>query len=105
MGVGRIFSKGSNSAFSRGRLLKSIFFRDATEVKFHFQQLKVRERHFSSKKRLNKNFQYSGGRKAPPCYPVAGSSSGFRCRGAKNNKGVNIFKYNFVCMLQPGIQI
>ena len=92
MGVGRIFSRGSNSAFSRGRLIKSIFFRDATEVKFHFKKLKGRERHFCNKKRLNENFLYPGGSKVPPCYLVAGTSSGFRCRGGKNNKGVHIFK-------------
>jgi len=55
--------------------------KDATEVKCHFKKLKVRERHFCNKKRLNENFLYPGGGNAPPCYPVAGPSSGFRCRG------------------------
>ena len=32
-GVGRIFSRRSNSAFSRGRLIKSIFFRDVLRLK------------------------------------------------------------------------
>jgi len=50
---------GSNSGFSRGELLKSIFFRNATVVKFHFKNVKVRERHFCNKKRLNESFKIS----------------------------------------------